>query len=137
MKRKALPGAVAVVAVAALLMIGARRVWVKYSTAHLVVDGRVTTDFKLYFGPSGGLLLRLGAKQPRKVFVYGGDHTGGWADECPPSEFLFPPFVAIAKHWPPRCLPGGPYQALSSGNKLTIRASDGHIYEVTWQPPHR
>jgi hypothetical protein len=29
------------------------------------------------------------------------------------------------------------YVAVSQGNKLLFRTKDGHIYEVTWQPPAR
>jgi hypothetical protein len=118
-------------------MILAPRLWVKNSRAHLTIDGRVTDDFKLYFGPGGKMLLRIGEKKPRQIFLYSGNYTDGWADECPVSEFLFPPFVALSKHATPRCKRGEPYMALAQNNKLAIKAADGHAYEVTWFDPPR
>jgi hypothetical protein len=123
---------------AAIVMILAPRLWVKNSNSHLVVDGRVSGDFKLYFGPNGKLLIRLGAKKPIAAFVFLPQTDSGPAEvlQCPPSEVLFPPFLAVAKHVPPRCtVANEKYLAVSQGNKLLFRTKDGHIYEVTWQPP--
>src|SRR3954462_15808574 len=105
MKRWLKVGAWVLLAVALIAFIGPR-LYVKNANAHLTIDGRVTDDFKLYFGPGGRILLRIGAKQTTKVFFYSGNYTDGWADECPPSEFLFPPFVAIAKRGSSQCVKG-------------------------------
>lgn len=123
--------------VAAVVALLGSRLYIKSNYAHLTVDGRVTDDFKLYFGPGGKLLLRIGAKQSKKVFLYSGHYTDGWADECPPSTVLFPPFVAMVKGNRSACVKGQLYMALSTGNSLKIYASDGHEYEVTWQAPPR
>jgi len=130
MRRKWLKIGIVLAGVAVLLMILAPRVWVKNSRAHLAIDDRVTDDFKLYFGPKGRMLLRIGAKQPRQTFVYSDDSVG----ECPTSEFIFPPFVALSKHTQPRCRRTD-FGKL--GNKLLIKAADGHEYEVTWFDPPR
>jgi hypothetical protein len=113
-----------------LLMILAPRLWVKNSRAHLTIDGRVTDDFKLYFGPQGKMLLRIGDKRPRQTFTYSGDT----AAECPTSEFLFPPFIALSKRTSPHC---DRSDFVAIGNKLLIKPRDGHEYEVTWFDPPR
>ena len=130
MRKKWLKIGVVLAGVAVLLMIFAPRVWVKNSRAHLAIDGRVTDDFKLYFGPKGKMLLRIGDKQPRQTFLYTGDFTAA----CPTSEFLFPPFIALSKRTQPRCQRTD-FGAI--GNKLLIMSSDGHEYEVTWFEPPR
>jgi hypothetical protein len=116
--------------VAVLLMILAPRVWVKNSRAHLTIDGRVTDDFKLYFGPGGKMLLRIGEKTPRSAFTYRDASAGA----CPVSEFLFPPFIALSKRSTPRCERS---DFVLIGNKLWLKPSDGHEYEVTWFDPPR
>lgn len=124
--------------IAAIVMILAPRLWVKNQNSHLVVDGRVNDDFKLYFGPSGKLLLRIGAKKATTAFVFLPQAKSGPAEvlQCPPGEVLFPPFLAVAKHVPPRCpVANEKYLAVSQGNKLLFRTKDRHIYEITWQPP--
>ena len=105
--------------IAVLLMILAPRVWVKNSRAHLAIDGYVTDDFRLYFGPKGRMLLRIGDKQPRQTFLYTGESTAA----CPTSEFLFPPFIALSKHSTPRCERS---DFVLIGNKLWLKPSDGH-----------
>lgn len=132
-----LKAALVVAVIALFLMIWVPRLWVKNSTAHLVIDGRVTDDFKLYFGPGGRMLLREGVKPTRRIFLYTGNYTDPHADECAPGEFIFPPFTALSKHAPPRCAPGKLYQASAQGNRLIFRTATGHQYEVTWQPPNR
>jgi hypothetical protein len=130
--------AAALLVIATIVMILAPRLWVKNSNSHLVVDGRVSGDFKLYFGPNGKLLLRLGAKKATVAFVFLPQTESGPAEvlQCSPNEVSFPPFFAIAKHVPPRCpVANEKYLAVSQGNKLLFRTKDGHIYEVTWQPP--
>jgi hypothetical protein len=132
--------AAALLVIAAIVMILAPRLWVKNSTSHLVVDGRVTDDFKLYFGPNQKMLLRIGEKRATTAFLFLPQTDRGPAEvlECPPSEALFPPFLAITKHVPPRCpVANEKYVAVAQGNKLLFRTKDGHIYEVTWQPPAR
>jgi hypothetical protein len=116
--------------VAVLLMILAPRLWVKNSRAHLTIDGRVTDDFKLYFGPGGKMLLRIGEKKPRQAFLY----DGSSAEACPTSEFLFPPFIALSKRTAPHCRRN---DSALNGNRLAIKAADGHAYEVTWFDPPR
>lgn len=113
-----------------LLMILAPRLWVKNSRAHLTIDGYVTDDFRLYFGPGGKMLLRIGDKKPRQTFIYG----GASAAECPTSEFVFPPFVALSKRTEPRC-EHSDFAAI--GNRLLLKPKDGHEYEVTWFSPPR
>lgn len=130
MRKKWLTIGVVLAAVAIILMILVPRVWVKNSRAHLAIDGHVTDDFRLYFGPKGKMLLRIGDKQPRQTFLYTGDSTAA----CPTSEFLFPPFIAVSKRAQPRCQRTD-FGAV--GNKLLIMAADGHEYEVTWFEPPR
>ncbi|HWK30770.1 MAG TPA: hypothetical protein VNR20_01680 [Terriglobales bacterium] len=129
MRKRWLKIGVVLAGVALLLMILAPRLWVKNSRAHLAIDGHVTDDFRLYFGPKGRMLLRIGDKQPRQTFLYTGDSTAA----CPTSEFLFPPFIALSKRTQPRCQRTD-FGAI--GNKLLIMA-DGHEYEVTWFEPPR
>jgi hypothetical protein len=136
--RKWLKVGAVVAIVVVLTIILAPRVYVRYSNAHLVVDGRVTSDFKLYFGPSGRLLLRMGAKQTRQVFVYE-PATYAASPEvkaCPARAVLFPPFAAvrIAMSCP---VANEPYQAWSRDNALLFRTKDGHTYEASWQAPSR
>lgn len=122
-----------VVAVVALL---GPRLYIKSNYAHLTIDGRVTDDFKLYFGPGGRLLLRVGAKQTQAVFAHSGAIGDPYAHECSRDEIWFPPFVAISKRWHVLCkLQVGMGEV--SDNSLRFRLRDGHEYEVTWQAPPR
>lgn len=130
MKKRWLKFGIVLAVVAVILMILAPRLWVKNSRAHLAIDGHVTDDFKLYFGPKGKMLLRIGDKQPHQTFLYTGDSTAA----CPTSEFLFPPFIALSKRAQPRCQRTD-FGAI--GNKLLIMSADGHEYEVTWFDPPR
>ena len=122
-------------ALALVIFIGPR-LYVKNPNAHLTIDGRVTDDFKLYFGPGGKLLLRIGAKQPKEVFFHSGATADPYAHECAADEVMFPPFVAISKHWRPRCVLQIGMGDITE-NSLRFRLRDGHEYEVTWQPPPR
>jgi hypothetical protein len=139
MSRKIKMGA-ALLAVAVVLIIFVPRTYFRNSNAHLTIDGRVNTDFKLYFGPSDRLLLRIGAKNTRNAFVYVPQRQGSAAEvrECGANGVLFPPFTAITKRAPSACsVVNEQYLAVRHGNGLAFRTRDGHIYEVTWQAPNR
>jgi hypothetical protein len=127
-----------VIVVAAMMIIP--RTYVRNSNSHLAIDGRVTTDFKLYFGPADRLLLRVGAKNTRSAFVFFPQSDGSAAEvrECSPDAVLFPPFIAITKRVRPQCPSANErYLAVRHVNGLVFRTKDGHIYEVTWQVPSR
>jgi hypothetical protein len=116
------------------------RTYVRNADSHLAIDGRVTDDFKLYFGPGDRLILRIGAKSTRTAFVFlpQNDGTAAEVRECSSNAVLFPPFVAITKRVRPQCPAANEkYLAVRHGNGLVFRTKDGHIYEVTWQAPNR
>jgi hypothetical protein len=116
------------------------RTYVRNSNSHLAIDGRVTTDFKLYFGPGDRLLLRIGAKNTRTAFIFLPQNDGSAAEmrECLPDAVLFPPFIAITKRVQTQCpVANEKYLAVRHGNGLVFRTKEGHIYEVTWQAPSR
>jgi hypothetical protein len=127
-----------VLAVALIVIVP--RTYVRNSNSHLAIDGRVTTDFRLYFGPGDRLLLRIGAKNTRTAFVFLPQNDGAAAEvrECSSDAVLFPPFIAITKRVRPQCPAANEkYLAVRHGNGLVFRTKDRHIYEVTWHAPSR
>lgn len=131
-------GAIAVLAVACTIIL-VQRAYLRYNNAHLVVDGRVVSDFKLYFGPRGRLLLRIGVKPTRRVFVYE-PLSYGTIDQvldCPARDVWFPPFVAVVASRRGCTMANEEYEAWSRGNALFFKTRDGHTYEVSWQAPAR
>jgi hypothetical protein len=122
------------------LIVVVPRTYVRNSNSHLAIDGRVTSDFKLYFGPADRLLLRIGARNTRSAFIFFPQADGSAAEvrECSADAVLFPPFIAITKRVRPGCPAANEkYLAVRHGNGLVFRTKDGHIYEVTWQAPNR
>lgn len=131
---------VALLLVVLALIILAPRIYFRNSNSHLAIDGRVTDDFKLYFGPGDRLLLRVGAKNTQTAFLYVPQNGSSPAEirECPPHSVLFPPFTAVRKSALSECSAMSErYLAVRAGNALLFRTKDGHIYEVTWQAPSR
>jgi hypothetical protein len=124
-------GAVVVVAVV-LTIILAQHAYVRYSDAHLVVDGRVMTDFTLYFGPNGRLLLRIGEKTPRQLFVYDGNAP---VLACPVSDAGFRRSTAFMRSR--RGCTATSSAVIADENSLSFHSRDGHAYEVSWQTPTR
>jgi hypothetical protein len=119
----------------------APRLYVRNSNSHLTIDGRVTDDFRLYFGPSGRMILRIGAKTPHTSFVYlphSDTYTVAEVRECPSGKIMYPPFIAIPKQSKPDCpVANEQYLAVRQNNSLVFRTRSGHIYEATWQAPRR
>jgi hypothetical protein len=130
-----------VLAIAVAVAWLAPRLYVRNSNSHLTIDGRVTDDFRLYFGPSGRMILRIGAKQAQTSFIYlphSDTYTIAEVRECSRGKILYPPFIALPMQAKPDCpVVNEQYLAVRQNNSLVFRTRDRHIYEVTWQAPRR
>ena len=122
--------------VAAVVALLGSRLYIKSNYAHLTVDGRVTDDFKLYFGPKGRILVDVARRN--ELFVYW-PSAPQFISFCFKNDVIFARSVALTKHHPPKC---GLSEGFMGGTRatdhsLTFEDNDRHKYEVTWQAPPR